>query len=83
MHEEFLTCEERQPAKYELMNGAPRLMTGVSRGHNEIVTNVVIELVGKLRGSPCRPGRSNLRVVTGNGNARYPDIVVDCGLFPA
>ena len=79
--EEFLAWEERQPAKYELVNGEPRLMIGVTQGHDQIVTNVVVALAGKLRGSPCRPRGSDLRVVTGNGNVRYPDVVVDCGPF--
>lgn len=79
--EEFLAWEERQPAKYELVNGEPRLMTGVTQGHTRIVTNVVVALGGQLRGSPCRPGGSDLRVVTGNGNSRYPDVVIDCGPF--
>lgn len=79
--EEFLAWEERQPTKYEFVNGEPRLMTGVTQGHDRIVTNVVIALGGKLRGSPCRPGGSDLRVVTGNGNVRYPDVLVDCGPF--
>ena len=79
--EEFLAWEERQPAKYELVNGEPRLMTGVTQGHDRIANNVVVALSGKLRGSPCRPGGSDPRVVTGNGNVRYPDVVVDCGPF--
>jgi len=79
--EEFLAWEERQPAKYELVNGQPRLMTGVTQGHTRIVANIVATLLGKLRGSPCRPGGSDLRVVTGTGNSRYPDVVVDGGPF--
>ena len=79
--EEFLAWEERQPSKYEFVNGEPRLMTGVTQGHDRIVMNVAIALGGKLRGSPCRPAGSDLRVVTGNGNVRYPDVVVDCGPF--
>jgi Uma2 family endonuclease len=79
--EEFLAWEERQPAKYEFVNGEPRLMTGVTLGHDQIFMNVAIALGGKLRGSPCRPRGSDVRVVTGNGNVRYPDVVVDCGPF--
>ena len=78
---EFLAWEERQEAKYELVNGQPRLKNGVTQGHTRICANVVATLLGKLRGSPCSPGGSDLRVVTGNGNSRYPDVVVDCGPF--
>jgi Uma2 family endonuclease len=79
--EEFLAWEERQPAKHEFVNGEVRLMTGVTQGHARIVANVVIALGLKLRGSLCSPAASDLRVVTGNGNVRYPDVVVDCGPF--
>ncbi len=79
--EEFLAWEERQPAKHEFVNGEPRLMTGVTQGQDRIVTNLIATLSGKLRGSPCRAGGSDLRVMTGNGNVRYPDVVVDCGPF--
>jgi Uma2 family endonuclease len=79
--EEFLAWEERQPTKHEFVDGEVRLMTGVTQGHDRIVTNILIALGAKLRGSPCRPAGSDLRVVTGNGNVRYPDVVVDCGTF--
>ena len=54
--EEFLAWEERQPVKHEFVDGQVRLMTGVTQAHDRIVTNVVIALGGKLRGSPCRAG---------------------------
>jgi len=79
--EEFLAWEERQPAKYELVDGQPRLMTGVSPGHSLIVTNIAVALRGRLRGSPCRPHGPELRVIAGTGNVRYPDVGVDCGPF--
>lgn len=78
---EFLAWEERQPAKYELIDGQARLMTGGSQGHTRIVANIIAALMGKLGSSPCRPAASDLRVVTGTGNSRYPDVVVDCGPF--
>lgn len=78
---EFLAWEERQPAKYELVNGQPRLMTGGSQGHTRIVANVIAVLMAKLGNSPCRPAASDLRVLTGTGNSRYPDVVVDCSPF--
>jgi Uma2 family endonuclease len=79
--EEFLTWEEQQPAKYELVDGQPRPMMGVSQAHALIVANIVTALRSKLRGLGCRPGTSDLRVITGNGNSQYPDALVDCGRF--
>jgi Uma2 family endonuclease len=80
---EFLALKERQPAKYEFINGKVRLVTEGTRGHDRIVTNILIARGANLRGSPCRPAGSDLRVVTGNGNVRCLDVVVDCGLFRA
>lgn len=77
----FLAWEASQPARYELVDGAPRLMTGGSQAHALIGGNIVAGLNPGLRGSPCRPTGSDLRVVTGNGNVRYPDALIDCGPF--
>lgn len=79
--EGFLAWEESQPAKYELVDGQPRPMTGVSQGHYLIVANIAVGLRGRLRGSPCRPHGPELRVITGTGNVRYPDVGIDCGAF--
>jgi Uma2 family endonuclease len=79
--EEFLAWEERQPTRHEFVDGEVRLMTGVTQGHDRIFMNISSSLAIKLRGSPCRPAGSHLRVVTGNENVRYPDVVVDCGPF--
>jgi Uma2 family endonuclease len=78
---EFLAWEERQEARYELVDGQPRLMTGGTQAHHLIALNIVATLRDRLRGSPCRPWGSDLRVLTGTGNARYPDALIDCGTF--
>ncbi len=77
----FLTWEASQPARYELVDGAPRLMTGGNQSHALIGGNIVAGLNPRLRGSRCRPTGSDLRVVTGNGNVRYPDVLIDCDPF--
>lgn len=79
--EAFLPWEAEQPAKYELVDGQPRLMTGGTQAHHLIGLNIVATLRDRLRGSPCRPFGSDLRVITGTGNTRYPDALIDCGRF--
>lgn len=76
---EFLAWEERQPARYELVDGEPRLMTGGTQAHWIIGGNIVAALKPLLRGSSCRASGSDIRLVTGNQNVRYPDAVIDCG----
>jgi Uma2 family endonuclease len=35
-----------------------------------------------IRGSPCRPSGSDLRIpIPGTGNSRYPDVSIDCGKY--
>lgn len=79
--EEFLAWEDRQPAKYELVDGQLRLMTGGTQAHWVISGNIVAALKPLLRGSRCRSGGSDIRVTTGTGNVRYPDAAIDCGPF--
>lgn len=79
--DEFLAWEAGQPARYELVNGDPRLMTGGTQAHHLIALNIVATLRERLRASPCRSWGSDLRVLTGTGNSRYPDALIDCGAF--
>ncbi|MCU1267958.1 MAG: hypothetical protein JWM21_4276 [Acidobacteria bacterium] len=55
-------------------------MTGASRKHNLISTNLVVSLGQQLRGKPCEIYASEMRVkVNATGLYTYPDIVVICG----
>ena len=55
-------------------------MSGASRNHGLIVTNLVGELRQKLRGRLCNVYSSSLSVrVSPTGLYTYPDIVVTCG----
>lgn len=77
----FLAWERAQPERYELIDGQPVAMTGGTQAHDLIKTNLAAALRAALRGGSCRPGGSDLKVVTGNGRVRYPDGLVDCGPY--
>jgi Uma2 family endonuclease len=79
--DEFLAWEAAQPIRYELVEGRPAMMAGGTQAHDAIAVNLTSTLRALLRGSGCRPGTSDLRVPTGTGNVRYPDVTVDCGEF--
>ena len=79
--EEFLSWEREQPERFELIDGQPVAMTGGTQAHDLIKTNLAAALRAALRGGPCRPGGSDLKVITGNGRVRYPDALIDCGPF--
>jgi len=74
--DEFFAWQEKQPDRYELVDGFPlRMMAGAKNVHDDIVVNVLSE----LRGSGCRPFTADGSVETKPGQIRRPDIGVDCG----
>jgi Uma2 family endonuclease len=78
--EEYLTIERKAEYKSEYYNGEMFAMAGASEQHVLIVTNVVAELRGQLRGRPCTVYSTDLRVrVSPTGLYTYPDVVVVCG----
>jgi Uma2 family endonuclease len=78
--EEFFAWQEKQPERYELVDGFPvRMMAGAKNVHDDIVVNVLAELRNQLRGGGCRPFTSDGSVETKPGQIRRPDIGVDCG----
>jgi Uma2 family endonuclease len=80
--DEFVAWEDQQPARHQFVNGVITMMTGGTAAHSLISVNVLSTLKQKLRGSPCRPHGSDLRVqIPATGNSRYPDVTVDCGKY--
>lgn len=80
--EEFLVWEEQQAERYEFVDGQPVMMSGGTQAHALIAVNLIAALRPLLRGSPCRPGGSDLRIpVPATGRSRYPDVTIDCGPF--
>lgn len=87
--EEFLNWCLTQDQKWELVDGVPVLkdvvdpmtgMTGASRRHDRIVTNIIIALGNRLRGGPCQPTTDDIAVETRAGQRiRRPDVTIDCG----
>src|SRR5262245_43895499 len=74
--EEYLALE-RKGMRSEYVDGDMVAMSGGSREHNLIVTNMVGELRARLRGRPCEVYPSNMRVkVSATGLYTYPNIVV-------
>ncbi|QDU27808.1 hypothetical protein ETAA8_28990 [Anatilimnocola aggregata] len=78
--EEYLEREERAETKHEFYRGDIFAMTGASFRHVQIARNLTIALGGKLRGKPCQPLGSDLRLsVSSIGLYTYPDLSVVCG----
>jgi Uma2 family endonuclease len=78
--EEYLEMEILSEVKHEYYQGEIFAMAGASDEHNKIVVNTLLSLGNQLKGKPCRPYVSDLRMaVKQNLFYTYPDISVICG----
>lgn len=78
--EEYLARERLAEFKSEYYDGQIYAMAGTSYRHSTIVMNLSGELYTQLRGRPCRPCVSDVRLRTKAADAYcYPDIMVICG----
>jgi len=75
--QEFLAWEAAQPAKWEFNGFGPVAMVGVRLAHSAIQVNLLTALRSRLRGKPCRPHGSDLKIEVA-GRIRYPDAFVVC-----
>jgi Uma2 family endonuclease len=78
--EEYLALERKADVRSEYLDGDMVAMSGGSREHNLVVSNIVRELGIQLRGRPCEVYPSDMRVkVHATGLYTYPDVTVMCG----
>lgn len=75
--DEFLAWESQQEERWEFDGHGPVAMVGGTARHNEIVGNLDTALRQRLS-RPCRAYRETMRVRTGRGTMRYPDLLVVC-----
>lgn len=76
--EQYLAWEAEQSTRNEFVDGAPRAMVGGTVAHGRIGTNLRGLLWAALRGHRCQVQGPDTKIITGNGNVRYPDAVIDC-----
>ncbi len=75
--EQFLAWEERQELRYEFDGFQPVAMAGGTFAQSSIQRNLLFALTGGLRGKPCQPHGSDLKIEVA-GRIRYPDAFVVC-----
>lgn len=78
--QEYLDGELLSDIKHEYIDGDVFAMSGASANHNVLAGNVFGELRNHLKGKPCRPFTSDMKVKVGT-KYFYPDVLVDCGDF--
>lgn len=76
--EAFLAWAERQPERYELVNGTVRAMTGGSPNHARISRNALTVLSARLGAGPCEAFGGDLAIILGPERVVFPDASVSC-----
>jgi Uma2 family endonuclease len=79
--EEYLEGESRSEVKHEYLGGVVYAMAGASEPHNIIAMNLYGALHSRLRGKPCQPFGSDMKVKLlplGDTYFYYPDAMVAC-----
>lgn len=73
----YLEGEANSQIKHELLDGLILAMAGASANHERIANNIIINFGTHLRGKPCEPFGSDMKVRV-RDNFFYPDVLVDC-----
>jgi Uma2 family endonuclease len=77
--QEYLNWEEKQPIKYEYMNGRVFAATEVTLPHNEISINLAVALKNHLRDKGYKVLMAAAKVcVSETESFHYPDVMVTC-----
>ena len=77
--DEYLKMELTAVEKHEYYQGEIFAMAGASPRHNVIFSNLFVELGNQLKGKPCQPYGSDLRIhIPENSLYTYPDISIIC-----
>lgn len=79
-YDEYLAADAESEGRIELEDGTLFAMGGGTPDHALLAANWIGELHAALRGRPCRPYSSDLRIrVAAADAAFYPDVSVICG----
>ena len=79
--EEYLAFESESHHRHELIAGRIYAMAGTTVVHGEIVLNISASLHTQLRGKPCRPHTTDIKLkvrALSEENYYYPDVMVAC-----
>jgi Uma2 family endonuclease len=77
---EYLRRERLAETRSEYHRGQIVAMSGATRFHIRIITNLISTLDQQLRDRPCNVYSNDLRVsIRGGEHYVYPDVIVTCG----
>ena len=75
--EEYLSYEQDQAVRHELVDAYLYAMTGASDRHEEIALNLASALRVHLKSAPCRVYKGDLKIRVAD-DFFYPDVFVRC-----
>lgn len=78
--EDYLLSEENARNRSEYIEGWVRAMSGGTVRHNQVKVNCTYHLMRQLKGKPCRPFDSDMKLRIRGKSTRfyYPDLQVVC-----
>jgi Uma2 family endonuclease len=79
--DEYLELEERSPIRHEYLAGQVFAMSGATKRHNRIAGRLYRSCADHLKGGPCEPYISDVKVRVEAGRytyVYYPDVMVVC-----
>lgn len=79
---EYLSWEETQKDRHELVEGVPHAMAGASRVHNLLVGNLYALLRPLARAHGCRLYSETVKLRIGENTFYYPDLMLVCAGDP-
>jgi len=77
--EEYLAFERQAEERHEFVDGIIYAMSGASRHHVRIASNLIMNLGIQFKGRDCGAYASDLRVKVNETDYVYPDVVAVCG----
>ena len=77
--EEYFEMDERSEVRLEYVDGEIVAMAGESLEHNDIASNICLEIKLQFRGRRCKVYMEGVRVRVSERQYRYPDVVALCG----
>ena len=77
---DYLNFERQSEFRHEFYKGEIFQVSGASREHNLLVTNLVTSANSQFRGKSCETYSNDMRVhIPATGFFTYPDVVMVCG----
>ncbi len=77
--EAYFAWEAQQLERHELIDGQVYAMSGGTKNHSAIASNILLVIKPYLRGSQCQVFNSDVKVnIVNTSNYTYPDLSVTC-----